>query len=372
MEKNRLTETDLGAELAKLRAKPLQIGLFDILQLDLLRDPGDIDIAAVYARRLDQLALADELGYAAAFIAERHFMPTFATPSATAWVAAATQRTSQMRLGALGYTLPIVPPVQLSEEIAVLDLLSNGRLEVGFGLGHRVEELAALGVDPADRIELFQERLALVQALWTGGSVSFESDKVILRDVAIAPLPLQAPHPPLWFAGTEPIGAHWMGSRGLGLAIGFKPTDQLRPTVTGFLAGRQMRSADMIEIEPARPLGTIALMRPVYVSDTDAHAIGEIAEDLLRLDERYAGSATEANRAERRESARTRATNLSQDGMMILGGPETVAHQIAGAREELAFDVFLANVHGAGVTDERVERSLRLLASDVRAAFPTG
>src|SRR5690606_37952044 len=109
----------------------------------------------MYAQRLDDLAAADELGFDVAFSAERHFLPHHVIPSATTWVAAATQRTSRMRLGMLGYTLPIRQPVQLAEEVAMADQLSGGRLEVGFGLGHRVEELVALGVDPENRVRIF-------------------------------------------------------------------------------------------------------------------------------------------------------------------------------------------------------------------------
>src|SRR5688572_6989500 len=150
---------------------PLALGLFDILQVD----PTDVaGHGEVYARRLDDLAFADELGFAVAFSAERHFMPGYRCPAPGPWLGAATQRTQRLRLGVLAYTLPIHPPAALAEEIAVLDHLSGGRLEVGVGLGHRAEELVALGVDPAQRIAVFQERLAILRALWSGGRASLQ------------------------------------------------------------------------------------------------------------------------------------------------------------------------------------------------------
>ena len=235
---------------------PPKLGLFDIMQIDPVLGH---DVATMFTQRLDNLEYADTLGFAVAFTAERHFLPQYAASSATAWLAAASQRTKRMRLGAMGYTLPIKSPVQLAEDIAVLDLLSQGRLEVGFGIGHRVDELTALGVAAAERISLFQERLVLLKALWTGGQVSFQRRDVNIHEVMIAPLSVQEPHPPLWYAGTEPGAAKWMGANGLGLAVGFKPSAALVPAVAAFLAGRQSRTAEVVEADPLRPAGTVAL-----------------------------------------------------------------------------------------------------------------
>ena len=352
-----------AVEARGVPASPVSLGLFDIMQVD----PGrENEIADLFARRLDALAYADTLGYTVAFSAERHFMPSYACASATAWVAAATQRTTRMRLGMLGYALPIHHPIGLAEEIAMLDLLSRGRLEAGFGLGHRIEELVALGVDPGERITLFQERLAIMQALWSGGTIAFERGNVIAREVAIAPLPEQTPHPPLWFAGTDPAGAHWMGQRGLGLAVGFKPTQALVPAVAAFMAGRIARDPEAIAAEPVRPAGTIALMRPVYLSDSDERAMDEIADDLVLLDEKLGRASGEGSRADRKADARTRAEGMLRDEVMFAGGVESVAAAILAARRALRFDLLLANVHAAGVSDERVERTMRLLAEEVR------
>lgn len=366
------SESDLVREQQAIASAPLKVGLFDIQQVDLLADAGTVDVAAMLATRLDQLALADELGLDAAFTAERHFLPSYVSSSATTWLAAASQRATRLRLGVMGYTLPFRQPIQLAEEVAVLDLLAKGRLEVGFGLGHRVEELEAVGIAPADRITIFQERLAVLQALWTGGTISYERGSVVAKDVTLSPLPAQEPHPPLWFAGTEPIAAHWMGSRGLGLAVGFKPNDALIPAVTGFLAGRLLRTPEAIAVEPARPLGTIALMRAVYLSDDDERAFAEIADDLLLLDEKFVADATEANRAERRSTAQDRARAMTQGGMMYIGSAESVTSQLQATRAKLPFDVLLANVHGAAQGPERVERTIRLLAEVVRPALTQG
>lgn len=342
--------------------RPLHLGLFDIMQVDpvLRESPGEM-----YVRRLEDLALADELGFDIAFTAERHFLATHVIPSASTWLAAAAQRAPRMRLGALGYTLPIRVPVQLAEELAMLDHLTGGRLEVGFGLGHRVEELVALGVDPEERVSIYQERLAILQALWSGGEVSFEHGDTRLQGVAIHPLPEQSPYPPLWHAGTEPLASHWVGSQGMGLAVGFKPTEQLRPAVAAWHAGRNMASAEAQALWPARPAGSIALMRHIYVAESDEGAMREIRDDLVRLGELNAAN-KQRDLAERRTEAEGNAQELVETEVMIVGGPETVANTLLKARELLHLDLVLANVYAAGVEKDRIQRTLRLLAGEVR------
>ncbi len=346
-----------------------RIGLFDIMQMDPITgdDPG-----AMYRVRLDDLALADELGISVAFAAERHFLPTYACPSATTWLAAASQRTTRIRLGVLAYTLPIRAPVQLAEEIAVLDWLSNGRVEIGMGLGHRVEELAALGVDPTQRVTLFQERLALLRGLWSGGEVSFERGDVRLRKVTIAPLSVQEPHPPLWFAGTDPGAAHWMGAQGMGLAVGFKSTADLQPAVAAFMAGRANRTPEVIASEPPHRSGSIALMRSVVVGDSEDRVRAEITDDLVRIGEKLGPDGVTL--AERRDAARAQIDAMIRNEVMFAGSPEQVAEGILRAKNQLPFDLLLANVYAMGASRERIQTSIRLLAGPVtercRQAIP--
>lgn len=348
---------------------PLWIGLFDIMQ----RDPiiGD-EPSVMYAKRLDDLAFADELELSIAFVAERHFMPAHVCPSATTWIAAAAQRARRMRLGVLAYTLPIRAPVQLAEEIAMLDLLTEGRLEIGLGLGHRTEELLALGVDPAQRVTYFQERLALMRALWTGGEVSFERGDVRARDLAIGPLPAQDPHPPLWFAGTDPAAAQWMGSQGMGIACGFRPLAHLRQTVTAFIAGRDARTPETRDIEPARRSGTIALMRSVVVGETDAIVQDQIENDLMRIAERLGTDPGEGSRNDRRAEARRQIATMMENEVMFAGGPETVARAVIDARQQVPFDLLLANVHAMGASQERIRTTMRMLAGPVRERIGSG
>lgn len=346
-----------------LPVAPLKLGLFDIMQIDPLQD---VSLPEMLRLRMEDLALADQVGFDVAFTAERHFMPQFAAASATAWIAAASQHTSRMRLGVMAYTLPIKDPVELAEQIGMLDLWSDGRLEVGFGMGHRVEELIALGVDPQMRIPRFQERLALLKALLTGGSVRYERNGFALKGVEVSPLAQQDPNPPLWFAGTDPMASQWMAANGLGLAVGFKPLEALAPAVASYLEGLALRSPEMVEAEPVRPLGRVALMRSIIVGESDERVRRDVIGDLLRLEELVDGDQSEATRAGRRAGASDRFDEMVRSEVMIAGSVETVAQAILRSREIVPFDLFLGSPYAMGASRERIEATLRLLAGPVR------
>lgn len=337
---------------------PFELGLFDVMQADPLRRDS---LHEVLRSRLADLEFADQLGFSIAFCAERHFTPICQCPAPGVWLGAASQRTTNLRLGVLAYTLPIHQPVLLAEEIAMLDHLTGGRLEVGFGLGHRVEELIALGVDPAQRIDIFQERLAIIEGLWTGHAVAVDSEHHVIRDAAIHPLPFQTPHPPLWYAGTDPGAVLWAASRGMSVAVGFRPSRDLRETAAAFHAGREA-----FRIERRADGGRLALMRHAYVADADKAALSEMTDDLVRLGALGHGEGSRANR-------RAQAANLAErhiaDEHYLAGGPETVAKMIEREREMLGIDLFLADLYGAGIENERIQRTLRHLAGPVRESF---
>ena len=339
----------------------IELGLFDIQQIDPL---DSADAQTRFARRLDDLALADSLGLDLAFVAERHYLSTYWCQSATVWTAAATQRTATIRLGTLAYTLPIISPVRLAEEIATLDQISGGRIEFGVGLGHRIEELEANVVDASQRIDIFQERLAILEGLWSGGVVTYDGEHTKVKDARLNPVPLQQPYPPLWFAGTDPASAMWAAQHGMNLAIGFSPDDQLFGATAAFRHGLATRRTRVQDTDSIRR-GSIALMRHVYLAETDDLAKEDMIEDLIRLGE-LDENATESNRSERRTQAAERQAHLIEKNVYVAGAPESVANQILNARNTLGANVFLANVYAAGIDQARVQRTIRLLATDVR------
>jgi alkanesulfonate monooxygenase SsuD/methylene tetrahydromethanopterin reductase-like flavin-dependent oxidoreductase (luciferase family) len=331
----------------------MQFGIFDILQVDPERQTR-----AILSERLGQHQYADELGLDFIFVAERHFMPFYraATPNLLLATLAAT--TSNARLGTMAYTLALHNPALLAEEISTLDHLSDGRLEVGVGLGHRPEEISAIGLPAEHRYAIFLECLTMMLEMWTGRPVTRDGGLYHMRDILVDP-PLQRPHPPLWYAGNDPKIAGWARQFGLSLALGFQPDEALRGPAEAFRA-----------VEPSVEMPSrLALMRHVYVAETAERARAEIIDDLMRLGAELASNPRGITNAPQHPPTRADAERQYLDQrerqIVVSGDAEEVAQVLAASARTLGLDVFLANAHLMGVEDARIRRTLRLYAEQV-------
>jgi len=131
----------------------LRFGLFDWI------DSSGLELADLYEQRMRLLEYADEAGFYCYHLAEHHATPLSMAPSPNVFLAAAAQRTHRIRLGALVYLLPLYNPLRLTQEICMLDHLSQGRLELGVGRGVSPYELAFYNVDRQKSRDMFREAL---------------------------------------------------------------------------------------------------------------------------------------------------------------------------------------------------------------------
>jgi alkanesulfonate monooxygenase SsuD/methylene tetrahydromethanopterin reductase-like flavin-dependent oxidoreductase (luciferase family) len=174
----------------------------------------------VYFREaLDLCELADRLGYATVKIVEHYFRPYGGySPSPLIFLAAAAQRTKQIRL-VTGAVLPAFNhPLKLAAELAMVDCISGGRLEAGFARAFLPHEFEAFGVRLEESRPRFEEGIAAVKRLWTEETVTFEGTFHRFKDVTLLPRPVQKPHPPILVAAiTTPESFLWAGQQGHGL-----------------------------------------------------------------------------------------------------------------------------------------------------------
>lgn len=331
-------------------------GLLDLLEVDPARPTAESLRA-----HCDLSREADALGLDYLFIAERHFVreQRAATPAVLLGALAAT--TTRARIGVLACTLPLHNAVQLAEEISALDHLSNGRLDIGIGLGHVTDELRRMHVLVATRDARLREDLALMHALWRGEPVTYTSAAWQISDVLVD-APLQRPHPPLWYAGTDPAAVAWAAGHGLNVALGFQPDDLLRAPATAF------RNA----IPPGKTR-MLAVARRIYVAESDDAAQVEVSTTLMR--QHAAHKASDPAHPPTMEDAARQYADRLRSQVLVAGSPETVAREIARTMTTLGADCFLGIPSYATDDSDRARRNVQLFATEVvpriRAALPT-
>src|SRR3569833_893165 len=188
----------------------MEFGIFDHLD----RSPSSP--ADYNEERLAIVELFDRTGFHAYHLAEHHATPLGMAPSPSVFLAAVAQRTKRLRFGPMIYALPLYHPLRMIEEICMLDQMSGGRLDVGFGRGASPIELDLFGTDPADARDIYDEALAIVVRGLSERSVSFKGKHFSFENVPIEIEPLQKPHPPLWYGVHANDGA----ARGAGAGRG--------------------------------------------------------------------------------------------------------------------------------------------------------
>src|SRR5712691_7069363 len=173
----------------------MEFGLFFLMQ----RDEAWSE-QAVYDSGLEQMLAAEALGYTSVWIAEQHFNDYGLCPAPPVLAAYLAARTTTLRLGMGVSLLPLHHPVDLAEELAVLDVVSGGRLEVGIGRGGTLQDYQTFQSDRADARARVEEGLALMQQAWNGAPFDFHGQFHSAERLHVRPRPVQRPHPPIFVA----------------------------------------------------------------------------------------------------------------------------------------------------------------------------
>ena len=317
---------------------------------------------------LVQVAVADAGGMDGWFFAEHHCRADYSlTTSPNLLVAAASQRAPRIRLGSMVNVLPYHHPLRAAEEIRLLDAMTGGRLEVGFGRGGTPHEHAAWGIDSGDGRRRFDAALELVMRFLTEESVDYETPWWRGRGATVVPEPTQRPTPPLWLAIVSDATLRRAAELGFGCSAAFCYPELLRARLAAYRDAWE-------EHHPGIRPGRFGISVQVAVGETWAEAVRyarEPIEERIALFTQVFGRAA-ANggpeaasvvRLHQRLSALT-FEGLIDDGLIVFGSVEQCAEQL----DQLAaagIDVLIAHVQVGGMDPDYADRSLRLLCQEV-------
>ena len=166
-------------------------------------------LEAVYGRALERIEIMDRGGFDAVWLAEHHFTTFSVCPSVHMLGTLAAARTTRLRIGTAVSLAALYHPLRLAEEVALLDMLSGGRVNWGAGRGFAHSEFKAFGVPPEESAERFREAVEIVLKAWTEERFTFKGAHFAFDDVEVLPKPLQQPHPPTWRGAWRPAAPRW-------------------------------------------------------------------------------------------------------------------------------------------------------------------
>jgi alkanesulfonate monooxygenase SsuD/methylene tetrahydromethanopterin reductase-like flavin-dependent oxidoreductase (luciferase family) len=183
------------------------------------RSDGATDSHA-YGDFIAYVSEAERLGFRSVFLVEHHFTGAGQISASLTLLAYLAARTRSIRLGTAVIVLPWHNPVLLAEQAATVDLLSEGRLDLGVGKGYRSGEFAGFHIPMEEATERFDEAIEVIRKAWTSpGRFSHHGTRWRYDDIVVEPQPLQMPHPPLWLAAGSPESIRRAAREGYNLLL---------------------------------------------------------------------------------------------------------------------------------------------------------
>ncbi len=194
-----------------------------------LRNPPEWaqPFSQLYTDVLEQIRWAEQIGYDDVWLTEHHFCDDGHAPSILPLAAAVAARTERIRIGTAVLLLPLHHPIRVAEDGATIDIISNGRFELGVGVGYRPAEFDGLGVARSERGSRTDEALEIIRRLWEGETLGFRGRHHRLDGVRLTPRPVQHPRPPIWVGGFAAAGPR----RAARLADGYVGTGPMREQI---------------------------------------------------------------------------------------------------------------------------------------------
>ena len=335
--------------------------------------------AKLYNRYIDELVLADELGFDGVCCNEHHQNAYGLMPIPGVIAGALVRETKRCQVAVLGRALPLLTyPLSVAEEYAMLDNISNGRLIAGFvrGIG---AEYHSTGVNPAESHDRFHEAHDLILQAWSRpGPFAFEGKYYHFQYVNTWPRPVQQPHPPVWIpsqGSRETIEWASHPSRRYTYLQTFSPVDQL----ARFMAMYQQQAQKYGYQASPQQLGWAT---PVYVSDSDESALREARPHIeafynkflrmpveMLLPPGYLSLTSMAAVTDKIRSGPAAGgytiEDLSAKGMIICGGPDAVVRQLETYQKQVGFGKLIAMTQFGTLPHDLTVKSMELFAREV-------
>jgi alkanesulfonate monooxygenase SsuD/methylene tetrahydromethanopterin reductase-like flavin-dependent oxidoreductase (luciferase family) len=335
--------------------------------------------ADIIHRELEQIVWSEELGFDGIWLTEHHFIDYGLSVDPASLAAAAASRTRRIRIGLAAAILPFHDPIRLAEQMALVDILANGRLDVGVGRGNRPAEFRGYRVPQQESRERFDEAVTIMTRAWTQERFSFDGRFFQVPEVRVIPKPLQQPHPPLYQVCVTPDGIENTALRGWPMlnSVLFGPVEQLIGNRDKYVATLQKAGRSDEEIRSL--LARWGVSRQIYVAPTDRQALAEAKDAELWYQDSFRRFILPERIEEAHPSLQPgfrfmaeKLSTITWEGLvaetLAFGSPDTVARHIERMRA-MGVGQVMCWMNFGGLPVDRVRRSMELFAREVMPRF---
>jgi alkanesulfonate monooxygenase SsuD/methylene tetrahydromethanopterin reductase-like flavin-dependent oxidoreductase (luciferase family) len=333
----------------------------------LLQTPSAESSEAVFQRGVDITQAADELGFKNMWLAEHHFSTYGYLSRPLTFPLHLANKTSRIRVGTAVIVLPLHHPLTVAEEIATVDLLTGGRLDIGLGRGYQRYEFERHGADLGESRQRWEEEVDIILLALAGKPFTYDGTYYQIPETSVFPQPLQKPHPPIWVTAQSPESIEATVKRGFNLLSGGYgvPLERLRQF-------RQRFEELLQQYPPKQPL-RVGTQRPVYVAESQAEArwAAEQARWNMRvtLSLRHNYSRVENGHAIPVPFENEPSTDEILDKFSVIGTPDVCIRQIRRLQEAMGIDHFNCAFHFGDLSTDKILGSMRRFAEQVMPAF---
>jgi alkanesulfonate monooxygenase SsuD/methylene tetrahydromethanopterin reductase-like flavin-dependent oxidoreductase (luciferase family) len=289
-----------------------------------------IPLASVYANALERFVVMDRTGYDCVWLAEHHFSSFSVCPSVHMMGTMAAAKTQRLRIGMAVSLAPFYNPLRLAEEVALLDVLSGGRVNWGAGRGFERSEFRAFGIPGEESAPRFHETVDIVLKAWTSERLTYQGRFYNYDGVEVLPKPLQMPYPPTWMAAGSTPAIEWAASQGHSILM------DPHSSRAELIKKRRHYGEKLAEAGHSDAGRTIPMARLVAVDETPEKARAVARRTAEWTVASYVGPKHAANvRQEVRTFGGKDPIDFYLDDVMFHGTPESVADQIQAFAAEI-------------------------------------
>ncbi|MBS0244614.1 MAG: LLM class flavin-dependent oxidoreductase, partial [Proteobacteria bacterium] len=348
------------------QAHPMKIGLLFTSHPDPATEPYPHQ--AVHQRTTNEVLEAEQLGFDSVWIAEHHFSNRYGIlPDPFSYLAYLAAKTSRIKLSAGVMVVPLHHPLRIVENAAFIDILSNGRFQLGLGSGYRPYEFEGLGVDYEQRREMQEEAVPLILKGFHEKRVEAKGkyyNFTMGEGYEILPQPIQRPHPPFFMAAGTDRSIAYAARNGFGLMQSSLPSVETIAAHVAHYRRHMIEAKAPYNQNPA--FGDVDVARMVYVAPTDEQAREESEAGIVRHMKSFLGGGNTGRYlgevTEKYEESAFAYDTLAKT-TLIHGSPETVIRRIEDFRKAGATSLMLHYPPYYG--PERTVQMLRFFAKEV-------